>query len=233
VRVTVDLIDGCSWVQEGGISILDPIVGIAHVAADLELDVGVDRAQISFLQATWRATVRETVTNSTHCASPSLNYSFPVLSKDAGAREYHTATQARNHDADRLTESEARRFARPTNTCSPTVANVRDEYKLATLLRAMVRQRSRLYRPVAIKSLSEVGTQAADHAATQRRNPIGFQTVAIVSCGELGLMTPPNRTAISFLENQPATAHRRRARGRHSLEKTRVLRAYLRPKHGS
>src|SRR5207244_2106112 len=48
-RLALDLIDGCTWVQEGGISVLDVVVGIAHVAADLELDVGVDRAQVSFL----------------------------------------------------------------------------------------------------------------------------------------------------------------------------------------
>jgi hypothetical protein len=72
------------------------------------------------------------------------------------------------------------------------------------------------------ESLSEVSaacrTLGPGAPVLRWHKPYGFQTVAIVSCGELSPMAPPNRTAIRFLENQSVTTHGRRTRGRHSLE---------------
>ena len=48
--MAVDLIDRRCGVEERCVPIFEPIVGVADVAADFELDVGVDGAQVALLQ---------------------------------------------------------------------------------------------------------------------------------------------------------------------------------------
>ena len=49
-RVTADLIDRRTWIEEGRIAILKAVVGIADVAADFELDVCIDRPDVGILK---------------------------------------------------------------------------------------------------------------------------------------------------------------------------------------
>jgi hypothetical protein len=51
--VAVDLIDRRSGVEERCVPIFDPIVGVADMAADFELDVGVDGTQVARLKNAW------------------------------------------------------------------------------------------------------------------------------------------------------------------------------------
>lgn len=52
--VTVDLIDGRSGVQKRRVPILEPVAGVADIAAHLELDMSVNGSEIALLKNTGR-----------------------------------------------------------------------------------------------------------------------------------------------------------------------------------
>ena len=86
------LIDRRSRIQERRVAILQPVVGVADIPAHLKFDVGVDRAQISYLKdgrRLWRAT---------YCVDPTwmkLTQSICALQLEDEPGGWHAAANTR------------------------------------------------------------------------------------------------------------------------------------------
>ena len=89
-RVPVDLIDWRSGVQERSVPILEPVVGVADVAAHFELDMSDDRAEVVLLKNSGR------LRPATYCVEPTwmkLTQSIWVLQVEVEPGSWQAANK--------------------------------------------------------------------------------------------------------------------------------------------